>query len=211
MVMSLSAFLLGEKNKLNSTTGWIVGIECPLPSISKTIRIVDDVEQFTFQGNIYYPAGLMIEESDAKSDGSLEGVTLAVANVSRDLTQLLEDESLDGCDILIRQFHRSSSVDVIDQSYEIVNSIMGWKDVQFLLGHTNLFKRPIPKNDFSKTTCRLIYKGIACGYALALLSCDKTLDGLNGCRAHGDDEVLNGFPRLHPNNFGAYPTIPDDR
>lgn len=211
MSMSLSAFLIGEKNRLWSTTGWVVGVECPIDAGTGTLRAVDDNAPFTFGGNVYYPASISVDENTTKSDGSLEALTLTVGNLTRDLTQLLEDQKLDGKSVLLRAFHRSSNQDSIDWDFQVMAASAGWRDVQFILGHANLFKRPFPKNRFSKSSCRHIYKSAACGYSLSLVSCDKTLDGSNGCRVHGDDEVANGQPRQHPNRYGGFPTIPDDR
>lgn len=59
----------------------------------------------------------------------------------------------------------------------------------------------IPRRIFRRMRCGWIYKDTdTCQYAGPLPTCDKVLDGTNGCQAHANTK-----------HFGAFPAIPERR
>jgi lambda family phage minor tail protein L len=59
----------------------------------------------------------------------------------------------------------------------------------------------LPRRTYYRERCAWAYKdATTCGYTGQLSTCDKTMEGTNGCRAH--DNVLR---------FGGFPSIPQKR
>ncbi len=80
----------------------------------------------------------------------------------------------------------------------------------------NLYRTSFPKNRLQRGHCRFGYRSAKCGYNIpvetgGLPTCDKSLDGPNGCEAHGANEASLGEPVIHPSRFGGAPSIPRQR
>lgn len=210
-MISLSSLILKQKNALHSASPWRVILDIPLTSLSQTLRVVDDHEPITWNGNIYYPARLFASENTSKSDGSLETMTLGVGNVSQQLRDFVLNGNLRGARVTMRAVNGASNLEAISWDFEIIALNMTAQEVTCTLGHANVFSMPFPKNRFSRSRCGWVYKDAACGYTLGLVSCDKQLDSDNGCRVHGADEVAAGQTKKHPNRYGGFPSIPNDR
>jgi phage-related protein len=211
---SLTSYLIGEKNKLHGLNRWCVLLDCPIDSITGTLRVVDGPTQFTWNGNIYYPASISVGEVRDSSDGSLNNMSLSVANVARQLQDLiylkkLADKTIR---IMIVPELAPDNIPAVEWEFQIVSHTASALEVAFTLGHVNLFNKPFPKNRIWRSRCGWIYKDpTTCRYAGTLPTCDRTYDGDNGCVAHGADEVANALTQLHPMLFGGFIATPDDR
>lgn len=209
MAESLSSLFVTEKNKLHSTTGWILLLEVVVDSTSSW-RLADDVADFTWNGKLYESFPLRFGEIRSTSDGTLSGVTVSVSNVTKELAADAESLKLLDSKAWIRLVHRSSgaAADVLEFQMQVGQVALTLTEMELTLAHVDLMNKPFPLNSFSRNRCRWVYKSTNCGYTLSLASCDLTLDGSNGCRVHGTDEVNNGATKLHPQRFGGFPGIP---
>jgi phage-related protein len=73
----------------------------------------------------------------------------------------------------------------------------------------NLMGERLPKEIFTKDSCRHLYKGSRCAYRGGLPTCDYTYGGTNGCAVHGLDSLVQRKVRFHPMRFGAFLGIPN--
>jgi hypothetical protein len=67
----------------------------------------------------------------------------------------------------------------------------------------------VPRRTTQEDGCQHDFKRGLCGYRGALKSCDKTLNGVNGCKAHFPDltwtENLQPTKIVQPKPFGGFP------
>lgn len=214
MTGSLTSYLIGEKNKLHGRNRWCVLLDCPIGASEGTLRVVDGPSQFTWNGNIYYPASISVGDIVDSADGSLNTLQLSVANAARQLQDLIYQRKLADktVTIMIVPELATDNIPAVEWDFQIISHTDSALEVAFTLGHVNLFNKPFPKNRIWRSRCGWIYKDpTSCRYAGSMISCDRTYDGVNGCIAHGADEVANSLPQLHPMLFGGFIATPDDR
>lgn len=209
MAEPLSSTFVTEKNKLHSASGWIRLFELVVNSTT-SIRIADDHANFTWNGKVYYAAALEVSEIISSNDGSLEGISVICSNVSQELTALIESNTLIDKNCWTRDVHRTSGAlaDVVENKFQVKAIDIRLETITFTAGHMNLLGKPCPGRTFERDWCPVVFKGADCGYIGSLLSCDHTLNGSNGCKAKGADEVANGLPKIHPKRFGAFAGLP---
>ena len=212
------AFL--EKNLL--ATGerfvWLYEVEVPTSTPTR-YRFVRDNEAVTFRGNVYSPFPITHNETKADDRGNLPTVELTVSNVSRELMSNLNTYGgLVGQPVRLILTHALAIVtgeDIWQHDYKIIKTTANETAVTATLGDLNLYDAKIPAQRMMRFYCRHQYMDAFCGYAVDsshanfLASCDKTLEGANGCKAHGISEAAAGIPSIPPERFGGFPGIPE--
>lgn len=212
--------VLQEKNQLATTGRWIWLYEVDVPTDPVTrYRLVRSPEAVSFRGQTYSPFPITHAPSELGSTGDLPTVQVTVSNVSREIISTLESyQGLIGQPAKIILAHSFSLGDtgqpVAEEPFEIITSSANAASVTFNLGSRDLYEMTVPASRMMKNHCRHQYRDGACGYALAttnanyLSTCDKTLDGPNGCKVHGDSYTSAGLTPIHPDRFGGFPGIP---
>jgi phage-related protein len=66
------------------------------------------------------------------------------------------------------------------------------------LGAQDLLATSFPRRLQISQYCQWSYKSANCGYTGSLPNCDRTLQGPNGCAAHGNALRFGGFPGIVP-------------
>uniref|UniRef100_UPI002B053875 hypothetical protein n=2 Tax=Aeromonadaceae TaxID=84642 RepID=UPI002B053875 len=82
------------------------------------------------------------------------------------------------------------------EMFEIVSSSSPDYAVSIELGAENPLMRMFPGRTQMRDRCSFRYKSACCGYTGALPSCDLTLTGDNGCRAHQNESRFGGAPSI---------------
>lgn len=221
----LTVDLITEKNKLTSLGSWTWLAECDIDG-TDAIRICAHDTQLTFDGNDYHPYPMGITDIDQDTEGNINSVNLTVSNIGLLAVSYVNAGNIDGRQVylrLVHEDHLDDSDNVIETSWQVQGISYNEEAITFKLGMVNLLNIDFPREKFFRTRCRYVsrYGGVHCGYNTALTnlvgaqypnfsssSCDGTLDGDNGCTAHGANEVANNLPSLHPKRFGGFPGIP---
>lgn len=219
MPLPIPPTLLQEKNQL-ATTGqfiWLYDIEVPTTPPT-TYRLTRQLASVEFEGYTYVPFPISHGEIIRDQDGDLPLVTVTASNMSREIISTLEaHDGLIGQKVRIILSHSLLSGEsqmIGDEIFEVLSSTATADAVALSLGSSNLFDSTIPKARMARFHCRHQYRSPECGYALPtasgnfLSSCDKTLDGLNGCNVHGASYTAEGLSPIHPDRFGGFPGIP---
>ncbi len=89
-------------------------------------------------------------------------------------------------------------------TYEILEASADHNVASFVLGHYNFFALNFPRNRFIRSRCRWFYKSDQCMYDAAIATCDKTIEGINGCASHSDGSL----GAAQKERFGGFPGIP---
>lgn len=199
---TITAALTTEKNKLDSASAWLPLVTVEV-SASEILRLVPNPTNVTFRGETYAAFGLEIDEITQDAKGGLHDVRISVSNVTREIGAYVELNELRGARVEILYVNSANLADpdavVAEERYEIMSiHVKGSQFVSFTLGHDRISQHQFPSGRFFRDNCRWIYKSTECGYSGGLASCDKILEGSNGCRAHANVARFGGFPLLTP-------------
>lgn len=171
--------------------------------VSETLRFCHNNENYTFQGNTYL--AMPFEFSVNRQKGELPTITLTV----RDITQVIQSrlQEYDGAvDFPVRLIVVSSadtgSAEMIE-SFTVQNAqaMSDGFTVEFELGAENPLALRFPTRLQFRNRCFWRYKGTECGYTGALPTCDFSIDGANGCRAHSNEARFGGFPGIRRRGY----------
>lgn len=198
--------LVIESTKLSSAETWLHLFSVSVND-STTLRLTPNPAGITFDGVAYQPWGMRIEEVQQETTGGLPTVQVTLSNATREIGAYLEANDVRGRRVTWLTVHSAHLADpaavVIEERYQIVAARLprGQHVAVFTLGQDRLESHVFGAR-FLRDYCRWIYKSPisddegGCGYAGSLPSCDKILEGPNGCRAHSNIPRFGGFPLL---------------
>jgi len=198
---------------LNSTETWAECWELRTGS-SNGYFVTSNNEAVTFAGVTYSPFPMTRAAIEKTQAGDITEITVEIANVDRVMGGLTA--SMNGCVVILRIVNTANlatSTDCYTERFTVRTVDINEASCVLHLGAINPYSLDVPSNRFQRGRCRWLprYGGAECGYDTtrsgALSTCDGTLNGANGCVAHGTDEVNAGKPRIHPLRFGAWPSI----
>ena len=175
-------------------------------------RFCAQTETVTFRDNEYSPFPITHDTMKEGADGDLPSLSLTVSNVSREIIGTLESyNGLIGQSVKIMLVlmgansirPQSPSSAILEWDFKITSMTANAEGASAQLGDISLYEVNIPASRIAKRYCRFQYKDARCGYPEdgQQPTCDKTLDGPNGCEAHSDSGD-------HPQRFGGYPGVP---
>jgi lambda family phage minor tail protein L len=220
MSLNLHPFFMAEKNALATDGQWLWLYEIEVPTSPPTrYRFAKTNKPVIFRGNTYSPFPITHTVIKQTESGSLPSVTMTVSNVSREIIGTLESyEGLIGQPVrLILTNLRAISVNqgVIEHDFKIISISATEEAVAAELGDVSMYENFFPSQRMMRHSCRHQYRSAGCGYSVPstdttnyLSTCDKSLDGPNGCRVHGTSETAAGVAVVHPGRFGGFPGIP---
>lgn len=207
-----------EKNRVTTSTPWTYLYEIEVPTDPPTrYRLARFDDNVAFRGHTYSTFPISHTGAESDTEANLPETTLTVSNVSRELIATLEAYGgLVGQSVrimLVNRLDLNSGQAAEEQDWRITRVSYDEQSIQATLSLYNLYRTRFPALRLMRTHCRWQYRGPECGYSLAvgdggLASCDKSLDGPNGCEVHGQSEADAGVEVLHPNRFGGAPGIP---
>jgi phage-related protein len=167
-------------------------------SSGRTIRWAKATETVDF-GNDYDPYPFEISEQSEDDQGNISEVTISFLDLGI-VAGELSGISLRDASARLYLVHWNGSAwetpAVIDQRFTVRSYTSDFKATAVRLGTENFLEQPCPKRTMSRTRCSFRYKGDACGYSGTLTTCDYSLDGENGCKAHNNQSKFGGFPSL---------------
>lgn len=222
-ITGLPLEILAEKNQLATLERFIWLYEINVPTDPPTLyRLVRAPQSVDYQGRTYSPFPITHDVIRRDSEGDIPETTLTVSNVSREIISTLETyDGLVGQQVKIILAHSlaigEDGVPVAEEVFDIVRSAADAKAATLTLGTTNLHTLTVPKARMMRSHCRHQYRSAECGYSLDegdanyIATCDKTLNGQNGCQVHGDSYTAAGLTPLHPDRFGGFPGLPSKR
>ena len=214
MAFATTSAFIQEKNKLHTSSAWVELWELRL-NATQVANLTGHTAAVVFGGITYSPFPISRAEFTTDNEGNLIDTTVAVSNVDRAAQVLLDADYFRGYTAIWRLTNTALIADsaaVITERFRIGAVDLDPIWVTFHLGHVNLIDVGFPGSRFLRSRCRWVYGSTDCGYDTtrsgAIATCDKTLNGANGCTFHGDEEVTNGKTRRHPLRYGGCPGIP---
>ena len=196
---------------------WLYEIEVPTDPASRIRLAGRHPETVSFRGNDYFPFPVTHATETQNTEGDLNSTALSISNVSREIMTILnEHEGLIDQPVrvlLVNKGDLSGGQAIVQQDYTIRQVSATAETITAQLTVFNPYKANFPATRLTRGHCRFGYRSKGCAYAVpvsdgGLDSCDKTYDGANGCEAHGENELANGYPQIHPRRFGGFLGIP---
>lgn len=200
---------------------WLYAIDVPSTPRSK-LRLTAHPEALFFERDstgatiTYSPGSIMHEQVQHDTEGSIQKTRLQFQNLSRESVAILETyggligEKVRA--VCIKQSDLPDGNPQSDEVFDVLDSNATESVVELVLGRAALTQKQFPDRRISRTYCGHDYGGPGCGYDTtrsgALLTCTKLLEGTNGCRDHGDDEVAASLTRQHPKRMLFFPGVP---
>ena len=218
---TLPASYITAKNTLHSIAPWVWLIQADRDG-TNAIRLAGYDTAIVYGGNTYsaFPIGLSGIVRDLQ--GNRQPLEVTVSNVSREIGGLLEDGEFVGRSVRVLLVLSTDLTTAQDWGTWVVKAArVGLNAATFALGLPGDAGAQVPARRIHRGRCDFRYGDFECGYVTSLpnaisgtnplfdpTTCDLTLEGANGCRVHGDNEVANGRGRLHPLLHGGFPSIP---
>lgn len=201
-----SADFIAATQARHDAEGWFWLFEIQLATSAASDRWVllastdEDVE---FQTFTYHAYPCELESVQSNLTGTLGETQLSVSNLHGLAAQYLRDyEGLVGRRVVARLVHEGMLTDPDDSfpiEFECVGSSVDHAAAALRLGQLDLNDLQFPRGRYHRGSCRFVYvedgRG-RCGNTTTVGSCDRTLDGANGCTAHGNDRRFGGFPSM---------------
>jgi lambda family phage minor tail protein L len=196
---TLPAVLAIEKNKLTSTSSWLLLLDVTLTSgvVLNLVRNVIDIE---WNGTTYSRFPFDIDSVSDSGKGELPTLQLTLSNVTRIIQAYLEP--LDGAvgstvDIhVVNSDYLSEDTSSLDMSFVVISVIMSASKAVFTLGAPSPFRRRFPLIRYIAGHCNWIFKGAECAYSGSSATCNKTFEY---CTTLGNTKRFGGFPGLKSN------------
>lgn len=221
MPSTITSAVVDAKNELHNLSPWLWIFEVVLDD-SEAIRVAGFDAEVTHRGQTYRPFPVAIGIQSRDRQGILQEAEVRISNIGAFVSNFLEAGQILGEKCTVRLVSEEEPDDVAFEAvYEVLKATVSIDAAVFRLAHHGLMDSPLPAQLFNRTRCRHRYGRAGCQYNTALpnaisgsnpsfdpSTCDLTLDGPNGCRAHGDNEVANGAPRHHPMLWGGFRGIP---
>lgn len=196
-----------EKNKVASDIPFLVLLDISVINpanggLVETLRLVNNTEDVTWNGNVYTACPFDIELKE--ENGSVPEVTLSVKDYTKTVMQRMEDYGGGiGFGVVVSVVRGDKNTMATDkpeiqQFFQVTVASAQEYTAQFTLGAENPLFKLFPRRLQAKNFCAWRYKDpTTCTYAGALPSCDLTLNGTNGCKAHGNELNFGGFPGIN--------------
>ena len=193
-MLSISAVSRAEKNKLSTDSVFLIMLEIQLPSV---VRLVYNNEDVTWKGNVWQSFPMKLGEANEESNGSDPNLSVQVDNVAQGMTYYVEDANgAVGTPVILRVVNSENLPNGeadLEEYYVVTECKVNEQWVTFTLGNEYSARTRRPLYRYMKNNCPFAYKGLRCGYAGGIASCQHTLQD---CRNHGNSKRFGGFPGI---------------
>lgn len=201
---NLSIASVLEKNKVSSENAMVIALDFDvIDPISGekavTLRVVNYDADLVIEGQEYTKLAFDLALKDSATE--LQNVTLTIQDqvgLVRPYLQTYRGAVGSTVTMMIVTVDPEDKVALVDFSeiFEVVSTSSPDFSVSIELGAENPLSRAFPSRTQMRDRCCFRYKSRFCGYQGVMPSCDLTLTGDNGCRAHSNESRFGGFPSI---------------
>ena len=220
MPQNIDSSLVSLKNLLHSQNGWVYLFLIDLDGSNKATLVGHDTT-VVHAGITYQAFPISLGSWNRDVDGNLSQPVVTVSNLSREMANYLEAGGLLDRRVRIYAKNLGSTAVLEFGEWRVIEATINLDVATFRIGVYQLFDAPFPARRQFRSRCDYQYGGTECAYQISLpnlisstnpnfdgSTCDYTIGGDNGCRAHGLNEAANGQFKAHPARFGGFPGIP---
>lgn len=174
-MLNLSSVLIAEKNKLSSSSAWIVLLEITIPSYATVIRLVKNNEDVVFGGETYTAFPMEIDTSSWTSKGDIPSLGVRVSNIANTFNQILReyDGGVGGEVVftLVSSEHLTEDYAELQRTFTILQASVDNYWVSWTLGSSNPLRQRFPLYTYMAHYCNWVqnFKGAECKFAGAAI------------------------------------------
>ncbi len=202
MSRHLSVATVIDKNRLKSEAAYIVLLQIHVINpinlnLEEILYVCANDENLTYQEQLYTATNFTFSMKVER--GSMPEMTLEYRDFSRDLQARMQAYGGGvGFKVVLICVNTSNleQPPEMEEVFTVLDASAKNYLVSFTLGAANPLSRRFPFGVQYRDRCSWTYRGNECGYAGSLATCDYTLQGPNGCAAHGNTEKFGGFPGI---------------
>lgn len=196
-----------EANRLSSDIPFIplIDVEIVDPTTGVVVTVLNiarNPEDVVFNG-LTYTAGLFDISLNTEA-GKPADVTLAVTDYTQALQGLMEAYGGGvGSNVtfyLVNGGNLTQGAEAVEY-FQITSASSTDYSHSFTLGAENTLMQTFPRRRQTKDFCQWRYKSTECGYTGSMPTCDLTLQGVNGCKAHANNLRFGAYPGLNGNGY----------
>jgi phage-related protein len=203
-VRTLSSIAISEKNKLGTDSIFIVLAEITVPGEAQPVRIAENTESVSWNGQTWQPSSFDIEPLTEESKGEVPQFLIRVGNQSREMEQVLQDydayKKTNGFSpvtldlYVVNTKNLASATPETQHTYELKQTGSDADWAYFTFGANNLWNRRSPLNRILRNKCRVqTFKDADCGYAGATATCDRTISACRAMAGGSNSKRFGGF------------------
>lgn len=201
MAENLTIASVIDKNKIASVNAWLllldIEIKDNLGNITETLRVVQNKENYVYKGNTYVALNFKTDfTQESNAEPTMRLIFEDVTGVIRDRMEEYNGGIGSSVKMMVINTGDTDGEAEIEDVYDVVSATASGILITWSLGAENPLKYQFPYRRQYRDRCPWVYKGVRCGYTGALPTCDYTLNGTNGCRAHNNIVNFGGFPAL---------------
>lgn len=209
MPETLSNSLVTAKDTLRAVYPWAFLLTVQIDDTT-AFRVCTLDSAIVFGGETYLPFPVKVRPQKRDASGALNAAEVTVSNIGRQIIRQIRLGNVLDRELRLRLVNLSDLTTCVDfGTYRISRVTITGAVLRCELRLWDLRLSRVPARVFHRGRCQWVYGSPQCGYdttrAGAIATCTLSVDD---CRAHGDDEVAAGMPRLHPLRFGGQPGIP---
>ena len=175
---------LDEKNVIASTGAWILLLEIVQSNYS-TLRYTNNNEKVNWNGNIYQPVPIFVEDISTSISGAFPNFRIQIDDIDMSTGDTLrnrikETDGLIGGTLrlmVVHSAHLSLTIAAIDESAEIIECELNAGSVILTLGISSTLTKRFPTSRNVPGFCRHKFRDALCKYGGTDITCDHTLIG----------------------------------
>jgi hypothetical protein len=201
---NLSIASVLEKNKVSSDNAMTIALAIDIADPNTgdfvtTVRIVNYQTDLVIEDETYTKIGFDLSLKDDASE--LQNVQLTIQDqvgLIRPYLQTYRGAVGSSVTMMLVTVDPDDNATLVDFSeiFEVVSVSAPDYVVNIELGAENPLTRAFPARVQLRDRCPFRYKSARCGYKGSRISCDLTLTGSNGCRAHENEKRFGGYPAI---------------
>ncbi|CCG43298.1 hypothetical protein [Magnetospirillum molischianum] len=201
MARHLSVGTVIEKNRIASNVAFVILIEVEVKdsfgNLVEILRMARNNEPIIFQDNEYVAANF--ELSLKEQAGSIPEIQVVAQDHTLAIQQRMQEYGGGvgfGIRMIVVNTGNLSQPPEIVETFKVIRASARGYVVTFGLGAENPLSMRFPRRRQMRDRCSWRFGSAECGYVGDLRSCDLSLQGPNGCAAHGNTRRFGGFPGL---------------
>jgi phage-related protein len=191
---TIPAALILEKNKIATTSAWIILAEVTFVD-GTIVRLARNTEDITFETHVFtaFPFEL---DTIGFDQGRIPSVVLKINNTTRLIQYYLEDSNgAIGATvrlIVVNSTDYTADLSDLELTFQVTESSADVDWVYFTLSIPSPLNKRFPLYRYIANHCNWVgnFKGVECQYAGVVATCDGTLAS---CKALGNSAHYGGF------------------
>jgi lambda family phage minor tail protein L len=202
-MLNLSPIVKEDKNLLSSDGVFLPMLKIQIPSITETIRIVDNTDDIVWNSETWQKFPFQIDQINENSNGERGQFKITVSNLNGVIGQYVRQYDnyvkINGFEPVVITLYVINTKDLLNTlpvfSQEVIMSKPEINQIQvnFTVAAKDLFRINVPTHRMFTNSCRFKFKGNSCGYTGIESLCDKTLAR---CRELNNSARYGGFPLI---------------